>query len=118
MSRLLSTAITVLALGLPITAQADARSDSNAAPTSLEALLAASAHEPAEHRALAEYYRSQASAERSQASRLRSSARHLGGGKLFQISALKAQRLSRAKMLEASAREHEMLAAEHEEMAG
>lgn len=115
MSRPISTVITVLALSLPIAAQADVQSP--APPASLEAVVAASVDKPADHRALAEYYRVQAAAERSQAARLRSSARHLGGGKLFQVSALKAQRISRAKMLEASAREHEMLAAEHEEMA-
>ncbi|HEU4427850.1 MAG TPA: hypothetical protein VFT98_03780, partial [Myxococcota bacterium] len=72
MSRPLSTVVALVALlSLPIAAQADAQ---GAAPaSSLQTLLAASAQQPAEHRALADYYRAQASGERAQAARLRSS---------------------------------------------
>jgi hypothetical protein len=85
---------------------------------SLEAVLVASADSPAEHLAIASHYRARAADERARATQLREAAKHLGGGKLFQIAALKAQRLTQARRLEASARAHEEIAQQHEQQAG
>lgn len=115
MTRWIATTVSLLALSLPLAALAG---DTNAQTPALEALLAASADVPAEHRALADYYRAQAAAERARAQRLRSAARHLTGGKLFQVSALRSHRVSQAEMLEASALEHEQLAEQHAGLAG
>jgi hypothetical protein len=110
MVRSFAAAFTVFALSASLTTSAAA----DPSPASLEAVLVASAQTPAEHRALAAHYRRQAELERERAARLRRAARHLGAGKLFQANAARAQRLSQAKRLEASANEHEQLASRHD----
>lgn len=96
------------ALSAPFAALAES------ATPALETLAVASANEPAEHRALADFYRSQAAEERSQAARHRFQARHVTGGKLFQTTGLKSQHTARARQLDASAQAHEDLAVRHD----
>ena len=99
-------------LGLPLAALASDATSHSTPRASLEALVVASADEPAEHQALAIYYRERAAEARARATTLRSVAKHLTGGKLFQVTALKSQRLSQALMLEASAQDLDALAAQ------
>jgi hypothetical protein len=111
-TRWIATFASFLALSLPVAAASEEAS----APArgALEALLTDSADEPSEHRALARYYRAQAATERARAARLRSAARHVGGGKLFHVSAARSLRQKQAETLEMSAREHDQLAQQHE----
>jgi hypothetical protein len=113
MKSIAATLAASVVLGISLAAFADDAAPRTSERISLEALVAASATEPAEHQALANYYGERAAEARVRAATLRSAAKHLTGGKLFQVTALKSQRLSRAKMLEASARELDTLAAQH-----
>jgi hypothetical protein len=102
----------LVSLGVATSVSADPRA------ASLEAVLVALAESPADHRALAEYDRSRAESEFERAASLRRAARHVVGGKLFEVSATRARRLARAQRLEASARELAVQAARHSALAG
>lgn len=82
--------------------------------TSIEALLVEFASTPAEHKALAEYYRSKAAEARSTAANHRSMGKHYAGGKLVERQKMKSHCDALARQFEGAAEQYEKLAADHD----
>jgi len=84
---------------------------------SLVQVLIDSADTPAEHEALASYYRREADKNRAMAEMHRSMSRHYSGGKLVQVKRMREHCDSLVKSYEQLATEYEALAKTHDEAA-
>ena len=110
--------LVVSLLGIAFAMHADEKKPSAESSTSVEEMLVEFASTPAEHRALAAHFRTEAAAARREAARHRSMAKHYAGGKLMQRDAARAHCDRLAKRAEQSAAEYDGLAAAHEAEAG
>lgn len=116
MKRLATAAALALSvLGAPTRSlgEGEAR-ESQATHESVEALLVEFANTPAEHQALASYYRGKADAARAESVTHRAMAKHYTGGKLLQREAMKGHCEALATKFEEVAADYEDLAAGHE----
>lgn len=109
----IAAALALLVLGGPLSALAD-EGGAASANKSLEALLVEFADTPAQHQALASYYRGKAAEARSGAANHRSMAKHYAAGKLFERDAMRSHCEALAKKSEDAAADFEGLAAAHE----
>lgn len=111
-----ATACILVALASPLASLAEGPPPS-ASPTPIEALLVEFADKPAEHAALANYYRSKASEARASAATHREMGHHYGTGKLLDRDKMKAHCEALAADFDKVAAEYDALAAMHDAQA-
>lgn len=102
-----------LALALAL-ACAPVASVAAADDTALEKLLVESASTPAQHKALAEYYKAKAAGLKEEADRHRSMAKSYSGTKLTAAQAMREHCTKLASLADEQAAEYEKMAAMHE----